>query len=326
MKNGILTAPVPVDTHELTIRRRFGRILSICSNAFQILKNQVKLSELSNGTPLPENYNFFRLTETGNADIKNDNQRYLQFLLGYANIHNSRKCNGKVMKPIYTDDGTATQTWEFLEDIDTFVNNTPNNDVFGEKYLLMLTGNGTCAEQCIKHLNNITTFREFPELKPDRLVFSFTNGIYFGKGDIFKKYSDLTVAEREVVACKYFPVAFPEDIVTDWRTIQTPLFERILTDQKLERSVIDCIYVFCGRMLYEIGERDRWQVALYIFGVAKSGKFTIAEILEMFFDEIHIGVLTCGNFEKNFGLDALSNKLMYTCHPQLLLFSFYFYL
>jgi phage/plasmid-associated DNA primase len=66
-------------------------------------------------------------------------------------------------------------------------------------------------------------------------------------------------------------------------------------------------------MLYEIGERDRWQVALYIFGVAKSGKSAIAEILEMFFDETQVGVLTCGNHEKTFGLDALSNKLMYTC-------------
>jgi len=81
----------------------------------------------------------------------------------------------------------------------------------------------------------------------------------------------------------------------------------------LERSVIDWIYVFCGRMLYEIGERDSWQIAPYIFGVSKSGKSTIAQILEMFFDETQVGVLTCGNFEKSFGLDALSNKLMYTC-------------
>lgn len=136
------------------------------------------------------------------------------------------------MKPIYTDDGIATQTWEFFETIESFVNNTPNRHVFGLKYLMMITANRSCVEHSIKSLKGITTAREFPELTPDRLVYSFTNGIYFGREDIFKKYSDLTVAERKLVACKYFPVDFTEDIVTDWRTIQTPLFERILTHQK----------------------------------------------------------------------------------------------
>jgi hypothetical protein len=28
------------------------------------------------------------------------------------------------MKPIYTDGGIATQTWEFLETIESFANNT----------------------------------------------------------------------------------------------------------------------------------------------------------------------------------------------------------
>jgi len=169
--NGILTAHMAVDSRELTIRGRFGRLASICSNTFQILKHQVKLCELSNGTPLPENYNFFRRSELG--EVKNDNQRYLQFLYRYANMHHYRKCNGNVMKPIYTDDGIATQTWEFFETIESFVNNTPNRHVFGLKYLMMITANRSCVEHSIKSLKGITTTREFPELTPDRLVYSF---------------------------------------------------------------------------------------------------------------------------------------------------------
>lgn len=310
VSTGLVSGVVAKNELDLKIRGTLGRISSICANTFQILENQVKLCQLSNGIPLAEEFRLIRFSYLG-KEIKNPNQRYLQFLIRYASNHNYRKCNGNVMKPIYTEDRIATQTWEFLESIDTFVYNTANNHEFGQ-YFVLLTANNGCGDYCSKHLKMGTNIPEFPELKPDRLVFSFTNGIYFGKNDIFKKYSELTFTDREFVACKYFPIAFPED-VPDWRSINTPLFERILRYQHLEDAVIDWIYAFCGRMLYSIGDRDNWQVALYIFGASNSGKSTIAQILEMLFDEIHVGVLTCGNFEKNFGLESLCDKLMYTC-------------
>jgi energy-coupling factor transporter ATP-binding protein EcfA2 len=305
---------------QLKFSSTFRLISDICANAYHMLEKQLVVRLLTNGFPIPSTYSVMRFIDF-DSDMKVE-QNYLQFLLIYAQENNFRKFNGNILQPVYTGNGIATQTWRVRETISKFVYNTPHRVPFGAQFKNFTAIRG-CGNYCIDILTNTTDLPYLPEILPDRLVFSFSNGIYFARDDKFRKYSELDYAERTVVSSKYFPVAFPEvsesigenedSPVTQWRSILTPLFDSILKYQELNCGVIDWIYVFCGRMLYDIGQRDNWQAALFIFGTSNSGKSTIAQILNMFFEPQYVGNLTCGSFEPKFGLEAIYDKYMYTC-------------
>jgi hypothetical protein len=59
-----------------------------------------------------------------------------------------------------------------------------------------------------------------------------------------------------------------------------------------------------------LGELDNWQVALFLEGVAGSGKSTITKLVKRFYDTCDVGVLS-NNIEKTFGLSSLKDKLLF---------------
>jgi hypothetical protein len=65
-----------------------------------------------------------------------------------------------------------------------------------------------------------------------------------------------------------------------------------------------------GRLLFELGELDNWQVALFLEGVAGSGKSTITKLVKKFYETCDVGVLS-NNIEKTFGLGSLKDKLLF---------------
>src|SRR5205807_1535598 len=81
---------------------------------------------------------------------------------------------------------------------------------------------------------------EFPDLKPDRHVFAFTNGLYFLKKNKFIPYSEIEKSHAEydkIVAGHYIKLPFPDEdeiklyeskdpkIDPDkWYDIDTPMF------------------------------------------------------------------------------------------------------
>jgi hypothetical protein len=65
-----------------------------------------------------------------------------------------------------------------------------------------------------------------------------------------------------------------------------------------------------GRLFFNLGELDNWQVALFLEGVAGSGKSTITKLVKKFYEICDVGVLS-NNIEKKFGLSSLKDKLLY---------------
>ena len=63
-------------------------------------------------------------------------------------------------------------------------------------------------------------------------------------------------------------------------------------------------------MFFELGELDNWQVALFLEGIAGSGKSTITKIVKKFYETCDVGVLS-NNIEKTFGLSSLKDKLLF---------------
>jgi len=157
------------------------------------------------------------------------------------------------------------------------------------------------------------------DLQKNRHVWSFKNDIYVAMEwdeenemyvDHFYEYGADEVLDADVVSSKYFSIDFENfEDVDDWWNIPTPTFQSILDYQNFPKDVCEWIYIFLGRLLYEIGELDDWQMALFLQGVGRSGKSTITKVIKKFYDSSDVGVLS-NNIEKKFGLSSLMNKLL----------------
>lgn len=96
-----------------------------------------------------------------------------------------------------------------------------------------------------------------------------------------------------------------------WYEISTPNFQRILDYQELKPDVQRWVYILIGRMLYDIGDLDGWQIILFFKGMAGSGKSTILlSVIKKFYDSNDVGILS-NNLEKKFGLSAFADKYIF---------------
>ena len=186
-----------------------------------------------------------------------------------------------------------------------------------------LTSNASNIKNCTDFLENCKDPR-ITDLVKDRHVFAFTNGIYNCKEEVlvdgvkmyvdhFYEYgSDITKSlDNNIVACKFFNTSFNNyENVEDWYDIPTPIFQSIFDYQDFDEDVSRWLYVFMGRLFFNLGELDNWQVALFLEGVAGSGKSTITKLVKKFYEVCDVGVLS-NNIEKTFGLGSLKDKLLF---------------
>lgn len=160
---------------------------------------------------------------------------------------------------------------------------------------------------------------QFPDLIKDRHMFAFRNGTLRvnrgGKTGVeFLPSSgsrDCGLDTRKV-ACKYFDAEYVDrnDIV-DWYDIPTPALQSILDTQEFPPEVSRWLYVFLGRMMFDVNELDRWQVIPFLKGCAATGKSTIlTQVCKRMYEPVDVGVLS-NNIEKKFGLSALADKYMF---------------
>jgi hypothetical protein len=71
------------------------------------------------------------------------------------------------------------------------------------------------------------------------------------------------------------------------------------------------MYVLIGRLIYEVGELDGWQVLPFLKGAASSGKSTIlTRVCRGLYEAADVGTLS-NNIERKFGLSALADKLIF---------------
>jgi hypothetical protein len=77
--------------------------------------------------------------------------------------------------------------------------------------------------------------------------------------------------------------------------------------QRVNLSVCDMLEVLIGRLFYDVGSHDNWQVSIFLLGDANTGKSTILEIINSMFPSGSVGVITATQ-EKQFGLEGLYKK------------------
>jgi len=300
--------------------RIFNKIFESIDYSCKILKmsNLIINCHSDESLTLNNDLGLLRFLEP-NIEKNSPFQNLLLFLLDSIYTSGLQRYQGSLYERVNIN-GNFTHAWKEKMTIKNFIYEKTQYSIDYRQWH-NLTSNAGNIKNAVEFLDNCQDPR-ISDLVKDRHVFSFKNGIYVSMEydtsnkvyvDHFYEYSSPEIKKLsiDVVSSKYFDCAFDNfDSVDDWYSIQTPSFQGILDYQGFPEDVSRWIYVFIGRLFYNLGELDNWQVALFLEGVAGSGKSTITKIVKKFYEICDVGVLS-NNIEKKFGLASLKDKLLY---------------
>jgi hypothetical protein len=226
-----------------------------------------------------------------------------------------RRYRASLMARVTTPEGLSTCAWRVVMDIKAYVRElTARRLMNPQVWLDMTTGAGWGqAKGLIEYLEN-SADPEVPWLEPDRHVFSFRNGVYMAKDEIFIPYDRIGrffSTERLPCACKHFGLTFDTEwlLLPDPASIPTPAFDTILDSQELSDSVKRWVFALCGRLMYNVAEVDRWEVFVFFKGLACTGKSSVLNCLKEIYEPQDVGCISNG-IEKTFGLCNIAKKFL----------------
>ena len=249
----------------------------------------------------------FRWIGEGSSDLSAF-QNLLLYLMDIAQERGYRKQDENVMCQIMTPDGESTHAWKSVCSIAEFVDSCTTKERDWEAWRWKTYTSGT-RDNIIDQLTKADDY-QFPKLVQDRSTFSFGNGIYRANTDRFYRFDEVG---STLAAVKFFDMDFPVECVDrdSWMDIETPYMESIMDAQDWEDDVKKWLYVLFGRLLYDVGAKDGWQVAPFLLGLAGTGKSLLTtKVAKMFYPAALVGVLG-NNIEKRFGLSSFHDKLMF---------------
>ncbi|MDD5753176.1 MAG: hypothetical protein PHN45_00280 [Methylococcales bacterium] len=241
-------------------------------------------------------------------------QKLLIYLIEKAQEIGYRRYRDTMMLPIRTEDGIATGAWKSIKTFTEYVLDITSDKVVNGSMWYNLTKDKSNMDAATKYLA-ASQDTEIPWLVPDRHIFCFKNGMYMSKDERFIPYTDfVNVFPRgPPTACNYFDIAIDYDTIakfTDYMDIQTPAFDQILNAQNLSVTVKRWVYaLFVGRMLYNVGEMDDYQIHPFVKGESNTGKSKLLETISNIFDPHDVGILS-NNIEEKFGLSFIAKKFI----------------
>lgn len=243
-------------------------------SAFQanVAQHQIHCSDLSLEDDLDKRLGSWSLRfRWVDSNALNELQSLLLFLLDCAFEKQLRKQGKWVFEPILVN-GHNSHAFRCLMDMEQWVYSVTQKELQFQQWSNLTHGTNT-IKAVVNYLEGCNDY-QFPFLTKDRSVFSFNNGIYIAAQDRFYEYGmPGTPVADSIVAAKYFDASFetyPE--LHNWRQIPTPSLDSILDFQELPMDAKEWMYVLIGRMIYDVNERDGWQVCPYIKGHAGTGK------------------------------------------------------
>ena len=295
--------------------------------------------------PLPPEYD---TTTTLTKDVQSGNtsfQNLILFVLDLLRQQRLRKRGNLCYRELFTRSNRPMHAWEEVMTIKEFIyqNITKERDYTQWKNLTNPRDNDRHIVDNIREAEH----PEFPQLHPKRTLFAFGDdadgGLYSLEEDVFfpyalqetwKEYAESICAhrrrinpsfhveppQRHDVAIKHFPESFLpawasqgfDEADDDPMDLPTPNVDRIFTDQLLQPETMRWIYALLGRLLYETGTHDQWQVLLFFKGIAGSGKSTLAKIMRHVYPPSLVASLS-SNVEPRFGLAPLYDKFLVIC-------------
>ena len=315
-----------IDENDMKISVRINRLVDQVDDAWQIVFRIERTNErINNPMYVPINPesdpSIFRLSTISKPEELTPFQQALMQTLKHLYTNNIRRYKGQCCTEIKTPTGCSTRAWKPIMSIQEFVYSVGKKEVEFELWK-NLTSRGCAHRDVITHLTNCKDM-QFPDIVKNRHVWSFTNGIFIGKEwcsenknykSAFYGYdsTEFKNLDQTVVSCKYFDQEFPDySHVEDWYDIPTPFFQSIMDYQGFDEEVMRWMYVIGGRLCFDVGDMDGWQVIPFLKGVARSGKSTlITKVFRKFYGPEDVRTLS-NNVEKKFGLSAIYDSYMF---------------
>ena len=157
-------------------------------------------------------------------------------------------------------------------------------------------------DELVKFLSNYKDLDELPELRPQRDLLSFANGVLRIDDGAFFPYDVIVDGHplHGMVARHHIDAPY------DPENTATPLLNRVL-DAQLDRQVADLLMALLGRLLFPVSAMDRWQVMPYLVGIGGTGKSLILAVVTMLFRKGTVGNLGSKR-EEVFGMANLVDK------------------
>ena len=318
---------------EFRLGQRVTRLIETVDDTYEMIFRWVRTYErINHPTHVPikgdMESQIFRCQTMGLNDPSTEKedtssfQKFLLYLLDQSYKLKMRRYGDYCCKQIATEDGHLTKAWKPVMEIKDFVYYYSQKE---EKYDMWkhMTSKGSIVTDTIRHLTNCRDL-QFPQIKKNRSVWSFRNGIFVGKfldekegkyGTRFYEYTsdNFKHLDPTIVSSKYFDQDFdPSSInISDWADIPTPHMESVMNYQGFSKDVCKWLYVFCGRLCFDLNDLDSWQVIPFLKGIARSGKSTIiTKICKKFYEGQDVRTLS-NNIEKKFGLESIYDGFMF---------------
>jgi hypothetical protein len=309
---------------EVTINKRLNNIILQIEDGFEnVRRHQISYERVIAPTALPQVSVYTDPSTMDEDEIEKSSpfQKCLMVTLKEAYRAGYRRYKGQCCEEIKTVEGHRTRAWNPLFTIEEFVYSLPKKESNFTNWK-NFTSKGSIFRDVIDNISKCED-AQFPEIKKRRHVWAFKNGVFVGKewipeigsyGCRFYPYKSDKFAclDPSIVACKYFDQQFDDfSHIEDWTKIPTPFFDSVLKYQKFEDEVCNWAYVMAGRLCFDVGELDGWQVIPFFKGIARSGKSTlITKVFKKFYENEDVGTLS-NNIEKKFGLSAIKDSFMF---------------
>jgi len=233
----------------------------------------------------------------------------------HAKARGYRKFDGEYYSPMYNDADHFMNYYEYvgpMEKLTSIVTNRPT---------VSLATSNMC--NVISKLSSSVSERNpdpfFPELNRDKRVFSFNNGVIdlrVNRNDPDKKVAFYPYGTDQPPLPDSASFR-PYDINPEWvnprfrtKDIPTPTVDKVIADQGYDSHYASWILALLGRVFFDIGELDDWQVMLYMHGLAGTGKSTLITLLQDLYDSDDVYSIH-SNFEDRFGLASITDKFIW---------------
>ena len=311
----------------LSLGERINRLIKQVADAFsRVRKACTAMDRIKDPRAAPERYDadpeYFSATPITSKQLDDMSpfQRSVCAALNETQLRGYRRYKGQCYQQVKTN-GQITRAWEPVYTIKEFVYMLAQKEIFFERWKDMTSKGGTFNE-VIRHLE-VCNDHQFPQIVKDRHTWSFKNGLFRGKvwskelqafTSKFYPYDsvEFQALDPRVVSSTYFDQEFvAHDHVTDWYEIPTPYFQSVLDYQRFETEVSKWVYVMVGRLCFEVGDLDEWQIIPFMKGIARSGKSTIlTKVAKKFYEAEDVRTLS-NNIETKFGLSSIYDGLMF---------------
>lgn len=259
-----------------------------CHSCYYVHKSSVVSSCFSHGKEVLEGA-LSKLIRNLFFDIAIDSKsvmvKIIQDICNIAKNQTLVRENGCVLKRIGT-----THSYEYLEQYRDFLRSS-------------LKDNTALKEQprrfndLMIYMNNVDSI-DFPFIKRNKRYIGFRNGLL----DIIDgELVAYNILEHGVIPRHYI------DQYCDFEYVETPLLDKILMYQLESDEIYTYMMAFIGRLFYDVGQFDGFDIIPFVIGDTNTGKSTLIDIICAMFSSNSVGVLDSSH-EMVFGLQSKYNK------------------